>query len=173
MPKISIIIISYNMAREVPRTVTSFLPPYQMGISPEDVEIIVMDNGSPHPIADSVRHAWPDNVRYQFVENAHPSPARALNQGVAMSTGLLVCPVIDGARMASPGLIKWGLEAVSRGSRAFASTAGFHLGETLQQIAVEDGYCQDVEDELLKSINWPENGCEPVIGPSGRLIFRR
>ncbi|NQY15736.1 MAG: glycosyltransferase family 2 protein [Henriciella sp.] len=157
-PKISIIIMSYNMAREVPRTVMSFMPPYQVGVSPEDVEIIVMDNGSPRPIVETVHQSWPDSVRYKFVENAHPSPARALNEGVAMSTAPLVCPVIDGARMASPGLLKWGLEAASRDRRAFASTAGFHLGETLQQIAVEDGYCQEVEDELLASINWPENG---------------
>lgn len=158
MPKISIIIISYNMAREVPRTVTSFLPPYQTGIAPEDVEIIVMDNGSPEPIPEDVHRAWPENVRYLLVENAHPSPAQALNQGVSMSTADLICPVIDGARMASPGLLSWGLDAAAQAPRAFASTAGFHLGEKLQQIAVEDGYCQAVEDELLQSINWPENG---------------
>jgi len=43
-PEISIIIIAYNMAREVPRTVFSFLPPFQRGIAPEDVEIIVVEN---------------------------------------------------------------------------------------------------------------------------------
>lgn len=157
-PKISIVIISYNMGREVPRTVTSFLPPYQVGISPEDVEIIVMDNGSSRPIEAEIHGSWPSNVHYHFVENALPSPARALNEGVALSQAPLVCPVIDGARMASPGLLKWGLDAVGRNPRAFASTAGFHLGNKLQQLAVEEGYCQQVEDELLTSINWPENG---------------
>lgn len=158
MPKVSVIIISYNMAREVPRTVQSFLPPYQTGLNDGDIEIIVMDNGSPEPIPAHIHSEWPASVRYVFVENAHKSPARALNQGVDMATAPVVCPVIDGARMASPGLLSWGLNAVARSERAFALTVGFHLGHQLQQDAVEEGYCQSVEDDLLASINWPSNG---------------
>lgn len=158
MPKISIIIISYNMAREVPRTVESFLPPYQTGIDMDDVEVIVMENGSPHPISSEITSSWPSNVRYHFVEDAHPSPAQALNQGVAMANADLVCPVIDGARMASPGLVYWGLEATKCSPRSIALTAGFHLGDKLQQLAVEEGYCQATEDALLQSIGWPANG---------------
>lgn len=158
MPKISIIIISYNMAREVPRTVESFLPPYQTGVDPDDVEVIVMENGSPHPIPANVTTSWPSNVKYHFVEDAHPSPAQALNQGITMANAELVCPVIDGARMASPGLLYWGLRAITDTPRSIALTAGFHLGEKLQQIAVEEGYCQATEDALLQSIGWPSNG---------------
>jgi len=158
MPKVSVVIISYNMAREIPRTVTSFLPPYQHGLSAGDIEIIVLENGSPHPVPEDVRATWPDNVRYVSVPDAHPSPAQALNMGVGMASADIICPVIDGARMASPGLLKWGLEALKSRPRAFASTAGFHLGEKLQQIAVEEGYCQEVEDDLLESIDWPTNG---------------
>lgn len=158
MPKISIIIISYNMAREVPRTVESFLPPYQVGINADDVEVIVMENGSPHPVSAEVTSSWPRNVKYHLVEDAHPSPARALNQGIAMASAELVCPVIDGARMASPGLLYWGLQATSAAPRSIALTAGFHLGEKLQQIAVDEGYCQAIEDALLGSIDWPSNG---------------
>lgn len=146
------------MAREVPRTVQSFLPPYQIDMEDGDVEIIVMDNGSTEPIPVHVQSEWPDSVRYQFVENAHKSPARALNQGVEMASADYVSPVIDGARMASPGLLSWGLNAIAQSERAFALSVGFHLGHKLQQDAVEDGYCQAVEDELLASINWPSNG---------------
>ncbi len=158
MTKVSVIVISYNMAREVPRTVTSFLPPYQQGLSNSDIEIIVLDNGSPNPIPSVIVDSWPENVRYVSVENAHPSPARALNLGVGMASSDIVCPVIDGARMASPGLLHWGLQAIQSRPRAFATTAGFHLGEKLQQIAVEEGYCQDVEDKLIESIDWPTHG---------------
>lgn len=158
VPKISIVVICYNMAREVPRTVTSFLSPYQVGIEPDDVEVIVMENGSSEPVPSEVVASWPAQVRYHIVEDPHPSPAQALNEGVAMATADLVCPVIDGARMASPGLVNWGLRALAQDDRSIALTAGFHLGEKLQQIAVEEGYNQEVEDELLTSIGWPENG---------------
>ena len=35
---------------------------------------------------------------------------------------------------------------------------GYHLGDELQQKAVESGYNSLIERQLLKSINWPENG---------------
>jgi len=53
-PIISVVIISYNMAREIPRTVQSFLPPYQLAIGYNDIEIIVMENGSSHPVDPEV-----------------------------------------------------------------------------------------------------------------------
>ena len=117
-----------------------------------------MENGSSNPVPPDVVMSWPKQVRYHQVENPHPSPAQALNEGVAMAAADIVCPVIDGARMASPGLISWGLRALSQHSRTIALTAGFHLGEKLQQIAVEEGYDQQVEDALLTSINWPSSG---------------
>lgn len=158
MPLVSVIIISYNMAREVPRTVTSFLPPYQKNLRPEDVEVIVIENGSSIPIPETVRSQWPDTVKYINLEDAHPSPAGALNLGASMASAPVVCPVIDGARMASPGLLHWGLKTLRGHDRAFVSSVGFHLGEKLQQFAVEEGYNQEEEDALLASINWPANG---------------
>ena len=158
MPKVSVIIICYNMKREVPRTVQSFLPPYQKGFSDGDVEIIVMENGSPDPIPESVRSSWGAHVRYVNVPNPSPSPASALNLGVRMARAPIVCPVIDGARMASPGLLRYGLQALHDHSGAFVATVGFHLGSERQQIAVLSGYNQEKEDALLAEISWPENG---------------
>ena len=48
-PKASIVVISYNMARELPRTIRSLSPALQRGVSAEDYEIIVVDNGSTQP----------------------------------------------------------------------------------------------------------------------------
>lgn len=157
-PLVSVIIISYNMAREVPRTVHSFLPPYQRGLDQGDVEVIVIENGSPFPIPQDIVSSWPNEVRYVDIADAHPSPARALNYGVALARADIVCPVIDGARMASPGLLAAGLKAVACSPRSFVATISFHLGEKLQQLAVKEGYNQDVEDALIDSIEWPRNG---------------
>lgn len=158
MYKISIIIIAYNMAREVPRTVLSFLPPYQIGVGPEDVEVVVIDNGSAEPVPASTISAWPDNVRYHRLIDASPSPAAALNLGAVLARAPLICPVIDGARMASPGLIRSALSALALAPGGFVASVGFHLGSKRQQDAVLEGYNQTVEDELLKSIGWPAEG---------------
>lgn len=156
-PLISIVIIAYNMAREIPRTVFSFLPPYQHEIDFDDIEIIVMENGSSHPVDPEVVRSWPDCVRYIEVENPHPSPARALNQGVAMCKGDWVCPVIDGARLISPGVLKSAHELIKAHENPIIATTGYHLGHKTQQMNVLEGYNQQAEDALLASIDWPNN----------------
>ena len=168
-PRVSIVIISYNMAREVPRTVLSFLPPHQRHIQNEDVEIIVLENGSSVPIPNEVRSSWPDNVRYIEVEDPKPSPAYALNYGVSLARGDIVCPVIDGARMASPGLVSTALRALEYSEQVFVASIGLHLGSKLQQHAVNEGYNQQVEDELISSINWPDDGYRlfEICAPAG------
>ena len=157
-PKISVVIICYDMSREIVRTVKSFLPPYQIDTGPGDVEILVIDNGSPTPLDCMIVDQWPSDVEYIYLEDAQASPASALNFGVRRSRSSVVCPVIDGARMASPGLISAGLKALDYSERTFVSTIGFHLGKELQQLAVKQGYCQAVEDELLRGIDWYNSG---------------
>ena len=158
-PMFSVVIISYNMAREIPRTVQSFLPPYQMGVSNDEIEIIVMENGSSAPIDPSIVNKWPNNVRYIKAENPHPSPAKALNEGVKMAKANWVCPVIDGARMVSPGIFKAAKTLIKAQSHEHVSpiiaTIGRHLGDKVQFFNVREGYDQDAEDALLRSINWP------------------
>jgi glycosyltransferase involved in cell wall biosynthesis len=154
----SIIIIAYNMAREVPRTVQSFLPPYQQGVKGEDIEILVMENGSSDPIPKDIIESWPDNVRYIPIPNAHPSPAKALNLGVEMSMGAWVCPVIDGARMVTPGLLLDVKALIKAHDNPVIASLGWHLGDEPQQFSSQKGYNQSVEDEILKSISWPDDG---------------
>ena len=45
-PRLSVIVIGYNMARELPRTVRSLSAALQRDISADDYEVIVIDNGS-------------------------------------------------------------------------------------------------------------------------------
>lgn len=157
-PCISIIIISYNMPREIPRTVFSFLPPYQRNIDHDDVEIIVVENGSEFPVLESTVSNWPKNVRYCVPDKVISSPAYALNYGASLARGKYLCPVIDGARMASPGLVFNGLSATKFSERSFVATVGLHLGSEPQQFSVQKGYNQETEDELLDRIGWRDNG---------------
>jgi glycosyltransferase involved in cell wall biosynthesis len=157
-PKASIIVIAYDMAREIPRTVASILPPYQRDISNADVEVIVLDNGSSRPVPESVVSSWPENVRYEYISDAKPSPASALNHGVRLARGEWVGLVIDGARMMSPGVVSQSLQISKLYPRPVVATLGYHLGPKPQQISTKEGYNQDVEDKLLDSIDWYNNG---------------
>ncbi|MEM9496242.1 MAG: glycosyltransferase family A protein [Pseudomonadota bacterium] len=157
-PLLSIVIVAYNMAREIPRTVLSFLPPYQRQVDAGDIEIIVVENGSTHPVDPTVIAQWPANVRYHKASPASVTPATALNQGAALARGKWVCSVIDGARMASPGIVHKTLRAAKVAPEPVICTVGLHIGDQVQQRAVAQGYNQDVEDKLLEKIDWPENG---------------
>ena len=48
-PDVSIVVVNYNMARELPRTLLSLSRPYQKAGSHARSEIVVVDNGSAAP----------------------------------------------------------------------------------------------------------------------------
>ena len=157
-PKLSVIVVVYDMAREAPRTLQSLSTSYQMGVSADDYEIIVMDNGSPTPLGEQVVQAFGPNVRYVYIEDAQKSPGAAINQGAALSRGDWISVCIDGARMVTPGLMRSTLRAFSAYDDPTVATLGWHLGTEPQQRSVSKGYTKEVEDELLRSIGWPHDG---------------
>ncbi|HEV2333069.1 MAG TPA: glycosyltransferase [Gammaproteobacteria bacterium] len=157
-PKLSVIVIIYDMAREAPRTLKSLSVPYQTGITVDDYEVIVVDNGSPQPLGESVVRACGPNFRYVYIKDAQKSPAAAINHGVALSRAEVVGICIDGARIASPGLLATALKGFELHTHPVVATLGWHLGPELQQKSVLKGYDQATEDALLESIRWPEDG---------------
>ncbi len=48
-PFLSIVIVEYNMAREIERTIVSLSATYQRDIGENDYEVILVDNGSSAP----------------------------------------------------------------------------------------------------------------------------
>jgi glycosyltransferase involved in cell wall biosynthesis len=157
-PKLSVIVIIYDMAREAPRTLQSFAVPYQTGIAPEDYEVIVVDNGSPTPLGEAVVRAYGPNFRYRYIKDAAKSPATAVNLGVALSRAPIVGICVDGARIASPGLLSTALNAFRLHKDPIVATLAWHLGPEVQQKSVLKGYDKKEEDRLLESIGWPADG---------------
>ncbi|MGB3456460.1 MAG: glycosyltransferase [Litorimonas sp.] len=153
-PRMSIVLIAYDMAREIPRTVLSCLPPYQRHAQPGDIEVIVVDNGSSRPVPKDVRDSWPESVRYVEMEAPVPSPARALNHGLSLARGALVCPMIDGARLLSPGIFSAAIELGRISAFPVIATLGYHLGAKPQQFNPD--HTAESEDALLASVNWPD-----------------
>ncbi|GAB3380285.1 glycosyltransferase family 2 protein [Lysobacter fragariae] len=157
-PKLSVVVIAYNMRRELPRTLRTLSPACQRDIDADDYEVIVVDNGSADPLDEAACRELCPNARLHVVTAATPSPVAAINQGLAMARGALVGVCIDGARMASPRLLATALEAAQLHPRPVIGTIAFHLGPDVQMRSVANGYNQQVEDALLASIDWESDG---------------
>lgn len=156
--KLSIVAIFYNMSREAPRTLHSLSSTYQLDVSPDDYEVVVVDNGSEDPLQADFVESFGENFRLLKIDNAPPSPAHAINCGVATSKAEYIGVLIDGARIASPGLLHQALDALAAFSNPFVTTVGFHLGPDMQTRSPAQGYNQSVEDQLLADIDWKANG---------------
>lgn len=157
-PVLTIIIVAYNMKREIPKTLTSLLPPYQRDVDIKDYEIILVENDSKLPLDGEEVSSLSSNITHLFLESGSSSPALAMNKGMEMARGEYVCCYVDGARIASPGLLRDGLKALTLGSNTVVSTLGWHIGPDVQMKSVKKGYNQENEDALLAKINWPEDG---------------
>jgi hypothetical protein len=175
--RVSLVVISYEMKRELPRTLLSLSPHYQ-NCPAADYEIIVVDNNSrERPDAASFRELNA-NLEILSCSNPSPSPVQAINEGLTRARAPLIGVWIDGARMASPGLVNACLAASTLHERPVIATLNYQLGPNLQRISCEQGYDQATEDALLGSIGWPNDGyrlfeiATPEIktGPTGPML---
>ncbi len=149
-------IVAYDMQRELPRTIRSLSPPLQRGVNRDDYELIVVDNGSTQPPDRAACEAFGARIRWLRIDDASPSPASAVNRGLALAEAVspLVGVMVDGARIASPGIVRHALLAARVHPRAVIATLGFHLGPDLQRRSIAAGYDREAEDELLASVDW-------------------
>lgn len=157
-PALSVVVVAYDMARELPRTLRSLAPDRQAGVGADDYEVIVVDNGSPVPVDADQLAGFGATVRVLRLDPAPPSPARAANAGIAAAAGDLVGLVIDGARLASPGLLATALLGARLADRPVVTAPAWHLGSVPHMRAAEVGYDQAAEDELLAGSGWDEDG---------------
>jgi hypothetical protein len=157
---ISVVICGHNMPRELPRTIRSLSPAMQKQVEGLRYELILVDNGSTQPVPLDECAAWGADLRLIEIAppSASPSPVRGLNLGIEAARGDLIGAMIDGARLASPGLIAAAAQAAQSADRAVILTPGFHLGPSLQMHSIPRGYDQDEEDRLLAGSGWTDDG---------------
>ena len=171
-----IVVVVYNMRREAPRTLLSLSARYQRGVSADDYQIHVIENGSPEPLDEALVMSFGPNFRYTNLgPRALPSPCRAINQAVMASSSAQVGVMIDGARIASPGLIAGAIKALQLGRDPVVATLAWHLGDAPQYVSVAGGYCQAVEDRLLAQSPKPPTHESMAQAPSsqrGRALAR-
>jgi len=173
--RLSIIIIFFNMRREAARTLYSLSHKYQRGVSMDDYEVIAIDNASTQPLSATEITAFGENFTYYFHPTDSVSPVRAINFGADLAHGEALAVIVDGARMASPGLVRQSLNAWSLAKEPFICARAWHLGPDVQKFSIQRGYNQAVEDALLNKIDWMSNGYRlfeiSTIAPSSRGGF--
>lgn len=159
-PRLSVVVVFHNMRREAERTLYSLTSHYQEGVSASSYEVIAIDSNSKEPLDEAMVRAHGDQFRYFNITWQHPSPCRAMNEGVARARADIVLCNIDGARILSPGIIRKALQAFNEHDNPFVYTLGMHLGQKVQNESMLEGYNQSVEDELLDNTPWQDNGYE-------------
>lgn len=146
------------MHREIARTIRSLSPSMQQGLTRGDWELIVVDNGS-KAVPDPDRYeSFGASIRWLRVTDGGESPARAMNAGIAAARADLIGAMVDGARLASPGLLCGAAGAARNSTRPVVATLGYHLGPSTQQLSVLEGYDEDAEDSLLADADWTRDG---------------
>ncbi len=155
---ISILVCAFNMERELPRTLFTLSKQYQLNIENLNLEIIVLDNGSTTPICENELQSVCPEVQVVRPKVIKVSPSSAINSAMKSLRGNIVGLWIDGARLASPGIINLAYKAWCANSSKAIGTLGFHLGPDVQMRSVFQGYNNTYEDALLESVSWQENG---------------
>ena len=149
IPELSIVVVAHRMDREIPRTLRSFSAAYQRDMGGTRWEVLLVDNGSPRPLSAAEFAPLGLDLVCLRPESPAPSPAAAANLGIEQARGRWICVWIDGARMASPGLLAAACEALRFSPRAVVGVRGRYLGPDVQSESMRHGYDQAREDELL------------------------
>ena len=132
-PRLSIVVIAYNMPRQLQNTLYSLSTAYQQNVEKDDYEVIVMENQSANTLDTSMLEQLQGNFHYHLRQETLPSPVNAINEGISLARGDYIAVMIDGARMVTPGIIHHTLRAFKLSMNAVVAVPGYHLGREIQQ----------------------------------------
>lgn len=155
---LSVVVNFFNNRREARNTLHSLTAGYQRGAEGLAYEVIAVDNGSSEPLSEAEVRAYGPQFRYRYVDHASVSPAAAINAACRDAGGEQLLVVIDGAHILSPKILQRSCMAFDALPSPFIATVPFHLGPKHQYDSVLEGYNQQVEDGVLASSGWKEDG---------------
>lgn len=157
-PKLSVIVIGYDMPRQLFNTAYSLSAHHQWNVSSDDYEVIVVENKSPHCANGEKIAALGHNVRYYLRDEKGVSPTPAINFALSKVRGDFVGLLIDGARMVTPRVIEYALLVQNFYLDSVYAVPGYFLGPYEHQDAESLGFYEQDEIKLLETIRWKENG---------------
>ena len=147
------------MPNAAPRSLFALSSAHQRGLTSDDYEVIVVDNGSPRPLSPDTLAALPANFRCVSLARPLPSPAAAANLGLELARGEVVGLLLDGARLATPGLLSLARRAAASHPRAVVTTYGWLLGHRApdEVVACDDVAAAAQTQILLDAVDWPDD----------------
>lgn len=157
-PIVSFVVIVYDMRAQAERTIQSLKASYQLDVSTQEYEVIIIENESANVMCQEFLRALPDNFSYHLRAENEPTPVYAVNYGAQLARGDNICVMIDGARLLTPGVVRNIILGHRLYKSAVVTVPGYHIGEQLQQDAIETGYGIAEDQALIRSIAWPEQG---------------
>ncbi len=157
-PRLSFIVVVYNMPRQAMNTLYSLSAHYQRNVREQDYEIVVVENRSSRTLLEADILALGNNFRYFLRDETSQSPVGALNFGFEQTRGNNICLMIDGARMVTPRVVEFALAGIAADSDALIAVPGYSLGWQDQRFNIEADYNETVEIALLAATNWQQNG---------------
>jgi cephalosporin hydroxylase len=158
---LGVVVVVHNMRREAVRTLHSLSRSYQRGVDDLDYEVIVVENGSEpeQRLGEDFVCGFGPEFRYiDLGDDATPSPGRAVNRGIAASTGRNLVLMIDGAHLLTPGVLRHGMLGLTTYAPAIVAAKQWYVGPGQQPVTVGGGYDERFEDRLFAEIDWPTDG---------------
>lgn len=155
-PKLSIVVIVYKMSRQANNTLHSLSPAHQIGVTADDYEVVVIENSSGDELGPDRALAHGRNFRYFARPNIGASPVPGIIFGVAATRAPILGLVIDGARMVTPRVVRYALDAFAITDHAMVNVPGYHLGTSEQHANPE--HDEAAEQAMLDAVRWTEDG---------------
>jgi len=159
-PSLSIIVVAYRMPEQLENTLFTLSSAYQQNVSPDDYEVIVVENSSDRNFDPEKISHYGSNFRYVCRDEAGKTPVHALNAGIALARGDLLGIMIDGAHMVTLRIVEHVLACSRAHPNCLIGVPVHHLGPEEQHQSTRNGYNIQVQNQLLDSVNWREDGYE-------------
>jgi hypothetical protein len=157
-PRLSILLIVYRMARQAMNTIYTLSTGHQREVDAGDYEVVVVENESDSNLDEREVRALGTNVEYVRRPEEGVSPARAINEGLSRCRGDFIGLMIDGARMVTPRVVRYALDAFAITPNAIVAVPGYHVGHAEHHRNRSARYDEEVEHALLASIDWRADG---------------
>jgi cephalosporin hydroxylase len=158
---LAVVVVVHNMHRAAARTLHSLSRSYQRGVDDLVYEVVVVENGSDpdQRLGEDFVHSFGEEFGYiDLGTDSTPSPARAVNRGIASTNASVLALMIDGAHVVTPGVLRNAMLGLSTYAPAFVTTKQWYLGPGQQPQTVAGGYDEELEDRLFEQIEWPTDG---------------
>ena len=161
-PLLSIVVVVHRMREQAMRTLFSLSRRYQRACAGLDYEVLVMENDSEEALVPAEVAALGPEFRYRLREDRSGTPVPALNEGAALARGRLLCLMVDGARMVTPGVVRHGCDAAGAAEHPLVVVPGYHLERRGRGSGADfshTGSCDAEADRAaLAAIDWPGDG---------------